>query len=128
MKSFLIACILFFCVIAFVCGHTCYVSAILTEISDLTQGLPQTENEFWAQYPSVSERISELCALWDRHFPYIAFTVGYDNTNRCDDTVGDLEAYCKNRNADEFIAALTRFRDALSRLRTLESFHPESIF
>lgn len=128
MRSFLIACVLFFCVIAFVFGHACYVSAILTEIYGLTQDLPQTEAEFSTQYSSVSARISELCALWDRHFPYIAFTVGYDNTNRCDDAVGDLEAYCKNRNADEFIAALTRFRDALSRLRTLESFHPESIF
>ncbi len=128
MRSFIIACALFFCVITFVCIHTRHTSEILDEISALSETLRQAEDEFLTEYPDVSLRVSALCALWDRHFPYIAFTVGYDNTNRCDEAIGDLQVYFRNRNADEFAAALARFTDALSRLRMLESFHPESIF
>jgi hypothetical protein len=128
LKSFIIACILLGLVGTFVCLHTHHTAEILNEISALTQAIPTTETEFFTEYASVSSYISELCSLWDRYFSYIAFTIGYDNTNRCDEAICDLQAYCENRSAEDFAAALLRFRDALDRLRMLESFHPQSIF
>lgn len=128
MKSFLIACLLFALVVGFVCFHTYYMSEILGQISDIVQMLPQNKQDFFDAYDTVRENVRTLYDVWDRHFSYIAFTIAYENINRCDEALENLKTYAQNANAEEFTVALAGFRDALSRLRMLEGFYIESIF
>ena len=128
MKSFVIACILLAGISVFVCLHTHHTTEVLEDMTALTRTFAQSEEDFFNEYENMRDNVEKLYHLWDEHFSYIAFTVGYNNINRCDEAIGDLHISFQNRNADDFFAALARFRDALSRLRILESFHPESIF
>ena len=128
MKSFMIACLLLTVISVCVCLHTHHTTEILEEMTALSQTFAQSEEEFFNEYENMRENVEKLYHLWDEHFSYIAFTVGYSNTNRCDEAIGDLHIYFQNRDAGDFIASLARFHDALSRLRILESLHPESIF
>jgi len=95
---------------------------------ELTETLPQTEKDFEQLSPDTEETVRQLIGLWDREFPFIAFTAGYENTNRCDEAIGALSVHYQNGSVSDFTVALAVFCDALSRLRILEGFHLESIF
>ena len=128
MKSFTVALILLLSVILFVGFHTHKTLAYIDEMLSLADTLPQNAADFEKRSQKDDEAILALIDLWDEYFPFIAFTAGYDNTNRCDTAIGEIDIHFQNRNASDFSAALSEFCDSLARLRILEGFHLEGIF
>ena len=128
MKSFIFALLLFLSVIFFV-GFTSHQTlSRIDEMLSLADSLPKTAKAFECRSQKENDDIERLIALWDQYFPFIAFTAGYENTDRCDASIGDLSVHFQNQNAADFTAALSEFYDSLCRLRILEGFHPEGIF
>ncbi|MBQ8495842.1 MAG: hypothetical protein IJ489_00095 [Clostridia bacterium] len=126
MRSFIIAWVLLFSVILFVSLNAFVTVRAIDEMTALAETIPLSANDI--SYETDAEKVHTLAALWDRWFPYIAFTAGYTNTERCDQALGALTVYFGNRNFSDFAAALSEFHDALLRLRILEGFHIEGIF
>lgn len=127
MKSFVIALFLLFAVGLFATVNSIQTVARIDKLLNLAQTLPHTEEAF-SRNADVKETVSALIALWDREFPAIAFSAGYQNTDRCDEAIGALAVHFQNNNGGDFTVALAEFCDSLSRLRILEGFHPEGIF
>ena len=128
MKSFLIAILLIASVSLFVCFHAHRTASAIDEMLVLIENLPQSGTAFASAYEAAAPSVHQLVALWDREFPRIAFTAGYENTNRCDEAIGALSVYFENGSGTDFLVALSEFKDSLERLRILESFHIEGIF
>lgn len=126
MKSFIVAWILLFCVICFVSINAFITVRAIDEMTALTETIPLSVDEIL--YETDAEKVRTLSALWDRYFPYIAFTAGYTNTERCDQAIGALSIHFRNRNFSDFAAAVSECHDALLRLRILEGVHAEGIF
>lgn len=126
MKSFIVACILLLSVTLFVVFNAHTTVSAIDEMLALADTLPQTAADF--EYGEAEEKVLALTALWDQKFPCIAFTAGYENTNRCDEAIGALTIHFKNQNALDFAVSLSEFKDTLERLRILEGFHHEGIF
>jgi hypothetical protein len=127
MKSFIFALLLLLAVSLFATVHSVRTVARIDNLLKLADTLPTSEEAITAS-SAVTENVTALIALWDREFPAIAFSVGYQNTDRCDEAIGALAVHFRNNNGADFTVALTEFRDSLCRLRILEGFHPEGIF
>lgn len=128
MKSFIFALIMLLSVSVFITVNACKTTAHIDEMLALTECLPKTEEDFENQIKKYEAAVLELTQLWEKYFPSIAFTAGYENTNRCDEAIGALEIHFTNRNGEDFTVSLSEFCDALSRLRMLEGFHWQGIF
>ena len=125
MKSFVIALILFLSVMSFVFFNAHATVSAIDELLGIAETLPLRVQEI--HFEEDLKTVRALTALWDQKFPYIAFTAGYENTNRCDEAIGALSVHFENRNDLDFAAALSEFRDGLKRLRILEGFRIEGI-
>ena len=126
MKSFVIALILLLSVMFFVVFNMRATVSAIDELLILAEALPVHAQDI--RFEEDGKTVHALAALWDEKFPYIAFTAGYENTNRCDEAIGALTVHFENRNDLDFMAALSEFRDGLLRLRILEGFHIQGIF
>ena len=122
MRSFIIACVLLSLVILFVCLNSFATVRTLDEMLSLSAMLPETAEDFRLRYEDYRPTAEKLWSLWNEKFSRIAFTAGYENTNRCDEAIGALKIHFQNKNAQDFTVSLSEFRDALKRLRHLESF------
>jgi hypothetical protein len=128
MKSFIIALILLFSVTLFVSINAVITVRSIDELLLLTDTLPQNEDAFANDPEKTAETVQQLTSLWDEIFPRITLTVGYENTNRCDEAISALAMHFENQNGEDFTVALSAFRDGLARLRILEGFHIEGIW
>ena len=127
MKSFILASILLLSVALFITVNAVKTVRRIDEMMSIADTLPKSEEEF-STTKNIENNVLALIALWDREFPAIAFTAGYDNTNRCDEAIGALAVHFQNNNGADFAVALSEFCDGLYRLRILEGFHWEGIF
>ena len=127
MKSFILAVFLISAVTVFITVNSVQTVQRIDEMLALTDALPKNEEAF-ASAEHIDKNVLALIELWDREFPAIAFTAGYDNTNRCDEAIGALSIHFRNDNGADFAVALSEFCDGLYRLRILEGFHWEGIF
>ena len=128
MKSFVFALLLLLSVIVFVSTNAGKTIGCIDEMLALANDLPQTAEEFQNANPDIEKTVHSLVDLWDREFPILAFTAGYENTDRCDEAIGALSVHFKNQSAPDFAVALSEFCDGLLRLRILEGVRWESIF
>ena len=128
MKSFILALILLLSAIVFVGLNGYGTVNRIDSMLDLASTLPQTELEFQHTDINIAETVKLLTDLWDKSFPLISFTAGYENTDRCDEAIGALSVHFQNKNTADFTVALSEFCDGLNRLRILESLRWESIF
>ena len=128
MKSFIFALLMLFSVTVFIIFNAYQTVSNIDEMLLLTDLLPRNEKDFENCAEETSLAVYELTKLWDRCFPLIAFSAGYENTNRCDEAIGALAIHFENKNGEDFSVALSEFRDSLSRLRILEGFHWQGIF
>lgn len=128
MKSFIFALLMLLSVCIFVTVNACKTTSRIDAMLSITEILPKNEEEFKNQTKKTETAVLELTRLWGKYFPLIAFTAGYENTNRCDEAIGALEIHFANSNGEDFSVSLSEFCDALSRLRMLEGFHWQGIF
>ncbi len=128
MKSFIVALILICSVTVFIIINAGQTVSAIDEMLALAESLPQNVDIFDTEYENIQETVYSLCLLWDKKFPYIAFTAGYENTNRCDEAIGSIRVHFENRNGTDFTVARAEFCDCLDRLRILEGFHLQGIF
>lgn len=128
MKSFIFALLMLLSVCIFITVNACKTTARIDEMLSLTEILPKNEDEFKNQTREIETAVMELTRLWEKYFPSIAFTAGYENTNRCDEAIGALEIHFANGNGEDFTVSLSEFCDAISRVRMLEGFHWQGIF
>lgn len=126
MKSFAIAWVLLFSVMTFVFCNAHITVSTVDELLSLAETLPVHAKDI--RFEEDGKTVRALAELWDKKFPYIAFTAGYESTDRCDEALGALTVHFENQNHTDFAAALSEFRDGLKRLRILEGFHIEGIF
>jgi hypothetical protein len=127
MRSFIFAVFLLSAVTVFTAINAVQTVRRIDEMLALADTLPKNEEEF-SSAEDIDKNVLALIELWDREFPAIAFTAGYDNTNRCDEAIGALEVHFRNNNGADFSVALSEFCDGISRLRILEGFRLEGIF
>ena len=126
MKTFIASLILLCAVAAFIAFNTTYVVRISDEMLEIAESLPESKAAFEADIPSAMEKTQRLWDLWDKTIDKFAFTIGYGPIDRADDAA-ELYTAAKNGDGDSFVTAAIKFRDALSRLKKLESFDFESI-
>ena len=127
MKSFVFAVFLLSAVTLFITVNSAKTVERIDTMLALADVLPKSEEDFSAA-ECIDGDVLALVELWDREFPAIAFTAGYDNTNRCDEAIGALSVHFRNGNGAEFAVALSEFCDGLYRLKILEGFHWEGVF
>ncbi len=127
MKSFLIALSLILAVSVFVCINAHCTVRTIDELLTLANELPKTAEEWDTAHEGAADTVTALCTLWDKKFPFIAFTAGYENTNRCDEAIGAMLVHFQNENDTDFTVARAEFCDCLKRLRILEGFHIQGI-
>ncbi|MBQ3489377.1 MAG: hypothetical protein IJA86_02175 [Clostridia bacterium] len=128
MKSFIFALLMLLSVTVFVTVNAKQTVSHIDEMLTLTEILPQNKKEFENKSPEAELTVLKLTELWERNFPMISFTSGYENTNRSDEAIGALSMYFENGNGSDFTVALADFRDSLARLRILEGLHWHGIF
>ena len=119
MKSFIFALFLLLSVSLFVTVNAAKTVASIDKMLAIANGLPKTEEAF-GNADGTKEQVHALLALWDKDFPVIVCTAGYENTNRCDAAIGALAVHFQNKDGADFSVSLSEFCDGLSRLRTLE--------
>ena len=127
MRSFIFAVFLLSAVTVFTAINAVQTVRRIDEMLALADTLPKNEEEF-SSAEDIDKSVLALIELWDREFPAIALTAGYDNTNRCDEAIGALEVHFRYNNGADFTVALSEFCDGISRLRILEGFRLEGIF
>ncbi len=127
MKSFIFALLLLLSVTVFVVVNANQTVSRIDDMLALTEILPKNTEEFETISEEAALAVHELTELWDRCFPRISFTAGYENTNRCDEAIGTLAVHFKNGSGAEFTVAISEFRDSLARLRILEGVHWQGI-
>ena len=127
MKSFVFAICLLLAVTIFITANAIKTVEHIDEMLNIANSLPRNEEEFSSK-EHIEKDVLSLIELWDREFPALTFTAGYDNTNRCDEAIGALAVHFRNNNGADFAVALSEFCDGLYRLRILEGFHWEGIF
>ena len=120
--------ILLFSVAVFIGLNAYQTVSAVDEMLKLAEKLPQNTSDFQENWETNRFLVQKVVSLWDEKFPHIAFTAGYENTNRCDEAIGALTVYFENKSGIEFFVSLQEFQDALQRLRILEGFHLEGIF
>ncbi|MBE6665491.1 MAG: hypothetical protein E7603_04600 [Ruminococcaceae bacterium] len=128
MKSFVFALLMLFSVTVFITFNAHQTVSYIDEMLTLTEFLPKSEKDFENPSAQFALTVNELTALWEKYFPMISFTAGYENTNRCDEAICALAIHFENENGEDFSVALSEFRDALGRLKILEGFHWQGIF
>ena len=126
MKSFIFALLLLISTALFVTINAAQTVRKIDEMLAISDELPKTEEEFFIAN-GAENQVKALIDLWDREFPIIVCTAGYENTNRCDEAIGALAVHFQNQSGAEFSVALSEFRDSLSRLRILEGIHWQGI-
>lgn len=126
MKSFIFALLLLISSALFVTINAAQTVRKIDEMLAISDELPKTEEEFFIAN-GAEDQVKALIDLWDREFPIIVCTAGYENTNRCDEAIGALAVHFQNQSGAEFSVALSEFRDSLSRLRILEGIHWQGI-
>ena len=126
MKSFIFALLLLISTALFVTINAAQTVRKIDEMLAISDELPKTEEEFFIAN-GAEDQVKALIDLWDREFPIIVCTAGYENTNRCDEAIGALAVHFQNQSGAEFSVALSEFRDSLSRLRILEGIHWQGI-
>ena len=127
MKSFIFALLMLFSVTVFITFNAHQTVSHIDEMLALTEILPKNKKDFENSSEQTALTVDELTKLWEKCFPLISFTAGYENTNRCDEAIGALEIHFKNGDGEDFSVALSEFRDSLGRLRILEGFHWQGI-
>ena len=127
MKSFIFALLMLISVTIFVTVNAHQTACHIDEMLAITEILPITKEAFENRSPETEMNVLKLTELWERNFPLISFTAGYENTNRCDEAIGSLFMYFQNGNGSDFTVALAEFRDSLKRLRILEGIHWQGI-
>lgn len=127
MKSFIIALFLLVTVGIFVTVTSLKTVNRIEALLEIAERLPKTADAFF-HADNISKDVNTLIDLWDKEFPIIVCTAGYENTNRCDEAIGALAIHFKNKNGSDFSVALAEFCDSLSRLRILEGIHWQGIF
>ena len=127
MKTFAVSLLLICAVIAFTVFNTVCIVGRSNEMLAIADSLPQTKSDFEADIPSALEKTEELWSIWDKTIDRFAYTIGYSHIDRADDAIAELYAAAKNGAGASFVPAAIKFRDALSRLKRLESFDFESI-
>lgn len=127
MKSFIFALLILLSITIFVTVNANWTVSKIDELRALTEILPKTTAEFETMSEQAKLAVYELTELWERCFPVIAFTAGYENTNRCDEAIGALAIHFQNGSAAEFAVEISEFRDSLARLRILEGVHWQGI-
>lgn len=126
MKSFIFALLLLISTALFVTINAAQTVRKIDEMLAISDELPKTEEEFFIAN-GAEDQVKALIDLWDREFPIIVCTAGYENTNRCDEAIGALAVHFQNQSGAEFSVALSEFCDSLSRLRILEGIHWQGI-
>ena len=127
MKSFIVALLMLLSVAVFIIFNASQTVSRIDDMLALTEVLPKDAREFDTMSEQAKLAVYELSELWERCFPMISFTAGYENTNRCDEAIGALAIHFKNGSGAEFTVALSEFRDSLTRLRILEGIHWQGI-
>ena len=127
MKTFIASLILLCAVAAFIAFNTTYIVRISDEMLEIAESLPESKAAFEADIPTNKKKTQRLWDLWDKTIDKFAFTIGYGHIDRADDAAAELYTAAKNGDGDSFVTAAIKFRDALSRLKKLESFDFESI-
>ena len=128
MKSFVVALILIASVFTFVILNSFYTVSAIDEMLALSENLPKTAEDFHRNRNTADSVVTHLTNLWDQKFPFIVFMSGYGNIDRCDAAIRAFSVHFQNGNINDYLVALSEFRDGLKRLRILEGLHPESIF
>lgn len=127
MKSFIFALLLLLSVSLFVTVNAVKTVSRIDQMLAIAKDLPKNEADFISAN-GTADKVNALISLWDKEFPSIVCTAGYENTNRCDEAIGALAVHFQNRNGADFSVALSEFCDSLSRLRILEGIHWQGIF
>jgi hypothetical protein len=127
MKSFIFALLLLLSVSLFVTVNAVKTVSRIDQMLAIADDLPKNEADFISAN-GTADKVNALISLWDKEFPSIVCTAGYENTNRCDEAIGALAVHFQNRNGADFSVALSEFCDGLSRLRILEGIHWQGIF
>jgi hypothetical protein len=127
MKSFIFALLLLLSVSLFVTVNAVKTVSRIDQMLAIADDLPKNEADFISAN-GTADKVNALISLWDKEFPSIVCTAGYENTNRCDEAIGALAVHFQNRNGADFSVALSEFCDSLSRLRILEGIHWQGIF
>lgn len=127
MKSFIFALLLLLSVSLFVTVNAVKTVSRIDQMLAIAKDLPKNEADFISAN-GTADKVNALIFLWDKEFPSIVCTAGYENTNRCDEAIGALAVHFQNRNGADFSVALSEFCDSLSRLRILEGIHWQGIF
>ncbi len=119
MKTFLIALCLFFLTMSFVVWNTWDLQKTYHEMLRLAEALPTEASDF-RQDAETEALVQTLYHLWDRQFPRIALTGGYENYNRADEAMESLWIHYQNDNANDFTHARLLFWNSLHRMQKLE--------
>ena len=127
MKSFIFALALLLSVTLFVTVNSAKTVNRIDTMLAIANGLPKAMEDF-SDISGIENNVTTLVKLWDKEFPSIVCTAGYENTNRCDEAIGALAVHFKNENIADFTVALSEFCDGLSRLRILEGIHWQGVF
>lgn len=127
MKTFIVSLLLICVVIAFTVTNTVYIVGRSNEMLEIAGALPKNKTDFEKDIPSAIEKAEQLWSIWDKTIDRFAYTIGYGHIDRADDAIAELYAAAKNGDGDSFVTAALKFRDALSRMKKLESFDFDSI-
>ena len=127
MKSFIFAIVLLLSVSLFVTLNAAKNVKSIDQLLMIADRLPKNAEAF-ASCNGMEENVKALTDLWDKEFPSIVCTAGYENTNRCDEAIGALAVHFQNQNGADFSVSLSEFCDALFRLRVLEGISLQGIF
>lgn len=127
MKTFFASAGIFLAVCGFVIWNMLSINSVIGKMNDIWEKLPQSLDEFDANYGDAMINSEKLSRLWDEKIDRLAYTVGYENIDRADDAMTELYTSAKNHDGEDFITAAMKFYDALRRLRELEGIDFQSI-
>lgn len=128
MKTFIAAIVLLALTAGLTTWNAVYINETSGQMLDHAASFPQTVDEFEENYSEISDAAEAIFSLWDKSFGRLSAVISFDNIDRVDDAVTELCSAARNHNGESFLPAAMKFRDALSRLKKLESFNSESIF
>lgn len=120
MKSFFISVILFIIIIVAVILNAVYVSYVSRRLSDFCDALSDKK--------SSAALIKELQSFWEKHRPWLSFSLDNAQTERIEKIIRSLELSTKHGEEYDFEKNRMLLEEASREIGRLERLRAENIF
>lgn len=122
MKSILVACALFFLMIATIVGNALYVNKTVDGLLGALEATDPSESE------QNARRLQELEALWEKEKKYVQVSVSHQKIDTVSDLLSSLLIYNKHHDLVEYEKTAALLSAAMEELRLPEKLSGENVF